>query len=645
MVAERIYGPSLPGDGTRPGRATSSTTDAGGFLETTISGKTSGLLDISGLAVSFPQDGGRTGVVKDIALRVGAGETLAVVGESGSGKSVTALAVTRLLDHADGRIDAGSIMFRTGDGGEVDLARASQERMRALRGPEIAMIFQEPMSSLNPVLRVGEQIAEAVMQHRGAGRAAALEEARRLLDHVRIPDAARMLTRFPFQLSGGMRQRVMIAMALSCRPRLLIADEPTTALDVTVQAQVLRLMRQLQAELGMGLLFITHDMGVVAEIADRVVVMRRGAVVETGEVVPVFDSPREDYTRMLLAAVPVLGSLRDDKLPRAFPDPAGGEAAPQDTVGPGAPVLEVRDLVTRFDVRQGIFGRRAGRIHAVEHVSFALRAGETLAIVGESGCGKSTTGRSIIRLEQPEQGAVILNGEDVSRLDRRTEPLLRRQVQYVFQDPFASLNPRLTVGFSVAEPIRTHGLASGREIGMRVAALLEQVGLPAAFARRYPHEMSGGQRQRVSIARALASEPRVIIADEAVAALDASIRVQVINLLMDLQARLGLAYLFISHDMAIVERVAHRVAVMYLGQVVEIGPRAAVLGDPQHPYTRRLMAAVPVADPRRRSAPRDLDNSEIPSPFRRLDDAPEVAPLVEVAADHFVARHRVGGLY
>jgi glutathione transport system ATP-binding protein len=609
------------------------------------------MLDVTGLTVSFPLEQSRAAVVRSLDLQVNAGETVAVVGESGSGKSVTALAVTRLLDFAGGRIDRGNILFRDRSGAVLDLARESQERMRRLRGPEIAMIFQEPMSSLNPVLRIGDQIAEAVMLHQGLGQAAAREEARRLLEQVRIADAARLLGRYPFQLSGGMRQRVMIAMAMSCRPRLLIADEPTTALDVTVQAQVLRLMHALQRELGMGLLFITHDMGVVAEIADRVVVMRNGERVEDDDVVAIFASPRQDYTKMLLAAVPVLGSLADQVLPRAFPDATGTVLPPQDTVkDQGEPVLEIKQLVTRFDVNQGLLGRRVGRIHAVEHVSLSLHPGETLALVGESGCGKSTTGRSIIRLEQPEAGRILLDGEDVTRLDRRTEALLRRGVQYVFQDPFASLDPRLTIGFSIAEPIRTHRLAAGPAIERRVMALLEQVGLPPAYAGRYPHEMSGGQRQRVAIARALASEPRLIIADEAVAALDASVRVQVVNLLMALQRRLGLAYLFISHDMAVVERVAHRVAVMYLGQIVEIGPRQAVLGDPQHAYTRRLLAAVPVADPRRRNQngrgqDRNLDESEVPSPLRRAGDSPMVAELVQVGEDHYVARHRVGGLY
>ncbi|MDE2335661.1 MAG: ABC transporter ATP-binding protein [Rhodospirillales bacterium] len=603
------------------------------------------LLDVSGLTISFPAGRERVSVVQDVDLQVRPGETVAVVGESGSGKSVTALAVTRLLDYAGGRIDAGRAVFQLRDATSLDLARAPQERMRQLRGPEIAMVFQEPMTSLNPVLRIGDQIAEAVMLHQGLGGAAARQEARRMLERVRIPEAARQLDRYPFQLSGGMRQRVMIAIALSCRPRLLIADEPTTALDVTVQAQVLRLMHALQEELGMSLLFITHDMGVVAEIADRVVVMRSGRVVERGGVGEIFARPREDYTRRLLAAVPVLGSLAGQALPRPFPE-NGDEPPAQDTVEPaGPPVLEVERLVTRFEVKRGLLGRSGGRIHAVEHVSFAVRPGETLGLVGESGCGKSTTGRSILRLDRPEAGAIRLGGTDVSSLTPATEKLLRRAVQYVFQDPFASLDPRLTVGFSIAEPIRTHALLAGRAVEARVEELLEQVGLGGSYSRRYPHELSGGQRQRVCVARALASEPRLIIADEAVAALDVSIRSQVVNLLMALQRRLGVAYLFISHDMAVVERVAHRVAVMYLGQIVEIGPRDAVLGRPQHAYTQRLIAAVPIPDPARRGHARALDDSEVPSPMRRHDDPPAVAPLVRVGPDHYVARHKIGGLF
>ncbi len=600
------------------------------------------LIEVQGLSVTFDDEGGPVEVVHGLDLSISAGETLAVVGESGSGKSVSALAITRLIDFAGGRIVAGHVGFTCRDGSILDLAGAPQEKVRSLRGPEFAMVFQEPMTSLNPVLRVGAQIAEAVMLHQGLDQAGARAEARRLLEQVRVADAARVLDRYPFQLSGGMRQRVMIAMALSCLPRLLIADEPTTALDVTVQAQVLRLIQMLQRESGMGLMFITHDMAVVAEIADRVLVMREGRKVEEGPVERIFAAPEHAYTRALLRAVPVLGALNESSFPVPFPQD-DDIPMPQDTVRPGQPVLEIDGLTTRFDVRRNF--RLAGRIHAVEQVSLSVRPGETLALVGESGCGKSTTGRSIIRLEQPISGKIRLEGEDISHPDAARESRLRRKVQFVFQDPFASLNPRLTVGFCIAEPIVTHRLASGVAVRARVQELLSQVGLPVEFARRYPHELSGGQRQRVCIARALASDPSLIIADEAVAALDVSIRAQVVNLLMDLQRRLGVSYLFISHDMAVVERVSHRVAVMYLGQIVEIGPRQAVFGAPQHAYTRRLLAAVPVPDPHRRAQARELDDSEVPSPFRAPDDPPIVAPLLQVGQDHFVARHRVGGLF
>jgi glutathione transport system ATP-binding protein len=483
--------------------------------------------------------------------------------------------------------------------------------------------------------------------------AAANREALSMLEQVRIPEPKLVLARHPHQLSGGMRQRVMIAIALSCKPRLLIADEPTTALDVTIQAQILELIRLLQAQMHMSVVFITHDMGVVAEIADRVLVMYRGAIVEAGSALQIFSAPRDPYTKALLAAVPRLGSMRGTDRPAKFPVPdpdapdIAAPAAPHALVAPGAgsPLLKVRGLKTRFPVRSGFFGRVRRRVHAVEQVSFDLAAGETLALVGESGCGKSTTGRSLLRLVDIEAGSIDFEGKDIVRLPADAMRPLRREIQMVFQDPFASLDPRLTVGFSVAEPLYVHGVAKGSAAEDRVAWLLRHVGLSPDAAARYPHEFSGGQRQRIAIARALALQPKLIIADEAVSALDVSIRAQIVNLLLDLQSEFGLAYLFISHDMAVVERVSHRVAVMYLGQIVEIGPRRAVFENPQHPYTRKLLAAVPTADPARRRRKSELSSDEVPSPIRAIGDEPVVAPLSEVEPGHFVATHRISSAY
>jgi len=611
------------------------------------------VLTVDRLTVEFATADRVVNAVRNLSFHIGRGETIAVVGESGSGKSVTALSVMRLVEHGGGRIVGGRMTFARPGGSHVDLAAANAHTMREIRGAEIAMIFQEPMTSLNPVFPVGEQIAESIRLHQRKDTRAARAEALRMLEQVRIPEARSVLDRFPHQLSGGMRQRVMIAMALSCRPSLLIADEPTTALDVTIQAQILTLVRLLQDEMHMAVMFITHDMGVVAEVADRVVVMYRGEKVEEGTAETIFKSPTQPYTRALLAAVPKLGALRNEDLPRKFPLPGAAplpaESAPATTARDGrrvgAPLLRVRRLTTRFDVRSGFFGRVRRRVHAVEQVSFDLAAGETLALVGESGCGKSTTGRSLLRLVDIAGGSIEFEGKDIAALPANALRPVRRDIQMIFQDPFASLDPRLTIGFSIAEPLYVHGVASGREAEERVAWLLEHVGLAGEHARRYPHEFSGGQRQRIAIARALALQPRIIVADEAVSALDVSIQAQIVNLLLDLQAEFGVAYLFISHDMAVVERVSHRVAVMYLGQIVEIGPRRAVFDDPQHPYTRKLMAAVPVADPARRRRERALSSDEIPSPIRSVGDEPQTAPLTEVAPGHFVAMHRVGGAY
>ena len=558
----------------------------------------------------------------------------------------------RLVESGGGRITNGSMQFHRRDGSTLDLAQASPATMRGIRGAEIAMVFQEPMTSLNPVFPVGEQIAESIRLHQHVGRAAARAEALRVLDLVRVPEARNVLDRFPHQLSGGMRQRVMIAMALSCKPRLLIADEPTTALDVTIQAQVLSLIRLLQDELHMAVLFITHDMGVVAEMADRVLVMLRGDKVEESDCAHLFTAPQHPYTRVLLAAVPTLGAMRGTDSPAKFPLPEAFDSAdkvtwPQrDTVQHTMPpVLKVNQLTTRFPVRTGVLGRVTRQVCAVEQVSFSMQPGETLALVGESGCGKSTTGRSLARLVQFGSGSVEVAGRAIAPLSGRALQTLRRDIQFIFQDPFASLDPRLTVGFAIMEPLLVHGVVKGAEAEKRVRELLYRVGLPANAAQRYPHEFSGGQRQRIAIARALALNPKVVVADEAVSALDVSIRAQIVNLMLDLQREFGIAFLFISHDMAVVERISHRVAVMYLGQIVEIGPRRAVFENPQHPYTRSLIAAVPVADPARRHNRRVLLTGDVPSPIRALNDLPQVAPLAEVSPGHFVARHKVGGIY
>jgi len=610
------------------------------------------IVQVQDLSVRFATSERVVDAVRNLSFHVDRGETLAVVGESGSGKSVTSLALMRLVEHGGGKIIGGQMHLRRRNGEVLDLANASSAAMRGVRGADIAMIFQEPMTSLNPVFTVGEQIAESIRLHQGKSPSEAKAEALRMLELVRIPEARNVLGRYPHQLSGGMRQRVMIAMALSCKPSLLIADEPTTALDVTIQAEILQLIRALQKELHMAVVFITHDMGVVAEVADRVLVMYKGDRVEEGPSATVFAQPAHPYTRALLSAVPRLGAMQGTDGPARFPlvrvdgTAVAVDTAPQPAAShDGQPILRVRDLVTRFDVPTGIFGRVTRRVHAVEQVSFDLYPGETLALVGESGCGKSTTGRSLLRLVDSQSGSIEFAGQNIGELKGHALQTLRRNIQFIFQDPFASLDPRVPVGYSIMEPLLVHKVASGKEAQQRVEWLLDKVGLQAAHASRYPHEFSGGQRQRICIARALALNPKVVIADESVSALDVSIQAQIVNLMLDLQKEFGVAFLFISHDMAVVERISHRVAVMYLGQIVEIGPRRAIFENPQHPYTKKLMSAVPIADPARRHLKRELSTHEIPSPIRAIGDMPVVQPLVQVAPDHFVARHSIGGAY
>lgn len=605
------------------------------------------ILEVEHLRVQFTSDSGTTTAVVDESFSIRPGETLALVGESGSGKSVTSLSVMRLVEHGGGKIVNGSIKLRCRDGRVVDLRHANKSELQHLRGSEVAMIFQEPMTSLNPVFTVGAQIAESLILHRGMDEKEALKEAVHLLELVRIPDAERISLRFPHQLSGGMRQRVMIAMALACKPQLLIADEPTTALDVTVQAQILALISELQKEIGMAVLFITHDMGVVAQIADRVAVMRYGEIVESGTAQAIFAHPQHPYTQALLSAVPRLGALKDIEHPCFFRliDPDNGKVIepPSDKLPPpGETILEVKNLVKTFPVRTDFWGRPTYVVRACDHVSFDLRAGETLSIVGESGCGKSTTGRAVLRLLDVDSGEVLHRGKSLLRMTRHELQEERRNLQMIFQDPYASLDPRQTVGYSIAEPMMIHNYCSKKEMYDRVALLLKRVGLSPDMANRYPHEFSGGQRQRICIARALSLKPQIIVADECVAALDVSIRAQVVNLMMELQEEMGLSYIFISHDMGVVERISHRVAVMYLGQIIEMGSRRAVLGNPLHPYTQKLLSAVPIADPQERNLLKLLNLSDLPSPVRKVGDDPVIEPLVEVEPGHFVAKHVVG---
>ena len=593
------------------------------------------VLQVEKLNTAFSVEGEWLNVLRDLSFTLGAKETLALVGESGSGKSVTVMSIMQLLDPRHTRY-SGSVLF---DG--QDLLTLNPRQMQSIRGNRIGMIFQEPMTSLNPVLKIGVQITEVLKRHRGMDDATARAEAVRLLEKVRIPAAASRLNEYPLSFSGGMRQRVVIAIALACNPRLLIADEPTTALDVTIQAQILALIKSLQEEEGMSVLFITHDMGVVAEVADRTLVMHRGEAVEQATTREIFHRPRHAYTQALLAAVPRLGAMTGIALPQRFPlrDLHTGEPQPVadsvNTLRAGQPVLEVKNLVTRFDVKSGFLRRVSSRVHAVEDLSFSLQPGETLSLVGESGCGKSTTGRTILRLTEATSGEVLISGQDIRRADRSQLADIRTQAQMIFQDPYESLNPRMRIGQAIAEPMVSLGLHDNAGAKIRVAQLLEQVGLQSSMATRFPHQFSGGQRQRICIARALALEPKLIIADEAVSALDVSVKAQVINLMLDLQQQLGLAYLFISHDMAVVERISHRVAVMYLGEIVEIGSRADIFDNPQHPYTRKLLAAVPVPDPtvhRKRTVIPD----ELASPLRPATYQPLARHYREVSNGHFV---------
>ncbi len=594
------------------------------------------ILSVENLTTSFHVERKWLPVVKDVSFDIAQGETVAVVGESGSGKSVTALSIMRLLQAGIGKSE-GSIKLEG-----CELLTLPEAEMQKVRGGDIGMIFQEPMTSLNPVLTAGNQVAEALGNHRGMSASEAAVETLRLFDLVRIPDAKRRASEYPHSFSGGMRQRVMIAMALACKPKLLIADEPTTALDVTIQAQILELIYELQQEIGMAVLFITHDMGVVAEISDRVVVMLHGKKVEDAPAQQLFQNAQHGYSRMLLSAVPKLGALAGTTTPRRFPkmglDGPGPELPPEEDRR-GDTILEVKNLTTRFPIAGGVFGRVVGNVHAVENVSFDVRAGETLSLVGESGCGKTTTGRSILRLREPLSGTIAFEGKDIANASPQELRLARQRLQMIFQDPYGSLNPRQTIGSAIAEPLRVHQIGDQSRLQERVAELLQLVGMKPEHALRFPHEFSGGQRQRLCIARCLGMNPSLIVADESVSALDATIKAQVINLMLELQEKLGVSYVFISHDIAAVERISHRIAVMLLGEIVEIGPRDQVLNNPQHPYTKKLISAVPLPDPSIKRQRKGLTSDELKSPIRKPDWIPPERKMVSVGDDHFMMEH------
>ena len=584
------------------------------------------VISVRNLSIAF---GSRT-VVQNLSFDIAPGSTLALVGESGSGKSVTSLAIMGLLPAQTARTK-GSILL---DG--KDLLTLPEAEMRTVRGGRISMIFQEPMTSLNPVQRIGTQLAEVIRIHRGLKGAALDEAVLDIMRKVRIPDPEARVRQYPHTFSGGMRQRVMIGMALACNPALIIADEPTTALDVTVQAQTLALLKDLQRETGTAVLFITHDMGVVAEVADDVLVMRHGRAIEAGSVHRVFSSPQDNYTRSLIAAAPSLvGKLADSTIPA---QPVDG--VPVDLQAEAA-VLEARDLTVRFPVRSGFFGKLSGMVHAVEHVSFAIGKAETLGLVGESGSGKSTIGKAIINLAPIHSGEVRVAGQRVDYAAPRSLARMRRDVQMIFQDPYGSLDARQTIGSAIMEPMIVHGIARGAEAVEKMEWLMGKVGLDPGRASSLPHEFSGGQRQRICIARALAMSPKLIIADEAVSALDVAIKAQIIDLMIDLKNEFGVSYLFISHDMAAVERICDRVAVMYLGEIVEIGQRDDVIGRPGHDYTQRLLSAIPITHPDQRGlrpqAP--VDAAPPRSPIKPLDFTAPPPAWSMAAKGHFIRRN------
>ena len=576
------------------------------------------LLEFKNLVTEFKTEGTVVRAVNGISFTLNKGETIGIVGESGSGKSVTSLSAMRLIPSPPGKISGGEIVFHKEKGESVDLLKIPEEDMRKHRGNDTAMIFQEPMTSLNPVFTCGNQVVEAIMLHQKMNKHQAKDLTIKLFEEVQLPEPERIFSTYPHQISGGQKQRVMIAMAMSCQPSVLIADEPTTALDVTVQKTILQLMQKLQTERDMGILFITHDLGVIAELADKVVVMYKGDIVEKGNVWDIFSNPQHPYTKGLLACRPPLNKrykflptvsdfMKEDEDGKMIENNITVEEFTKDLTIPNSerelkqkelfakePILKIKKLKTYFPIRNGFFGGISSHVKAVDNVNFDVYPGETLGLVGESGCGKTTIGRTIIRLEEPTEGEMIYKGKDIAKMDAKELREFRKEVQIIFQDPYSSLNPRMTIGNAIMEPMQVHGiLENDEQRKKRVEDLLTRVNLDPSHFYRYPHEFSGGQRQRIGIARALAVNPKFIICDESVSALDVSVQAQVLNLLNELKEEFGLTYIFISHDLSVVKYMSDRMLVMQDGKIEEMGDADQIYNDPQTEYTKKLIDAIP----------------------------------------------------
>jgi peptide/nickel transport system ATP-binding protein len=576
------------------------------------------LLEFKNLTTEFQTEGTIVKAVNEVSFTLNKGETIGIVGESGSGKSVTSLSAMRLIPSPPGKISGGEIIFHKNDGTSTNLLSVSEEEMRKFRGNDIAMIFQEPMTSLNPVFTCGDQVMEAIILHQKLNKKEAKELTIKLFEEVQLPTPERIFNTYPHQISGGQKQRVMIAMAMSCKPAVLIADEPTTALDVTVQKTILQLMKNLQKEHNMGIMFITHDLGVIAELADKVVVMYKGSIVEQGSVWDIFTNPKHPYTKGLLACRPPLnkrytflptvsnfmkidesGVIIDngvsvEQFTKDLVVPEGERTKKQKKLYSQEPLMQIKNLKTYFPIRNGFFGGISDYVKAVNDVTFDVYLGETLGLVGESGCGKTTIGRTIIRLEEPTEGEMIYKGRDISKMNAEELRVFRKDVQIIFQDPYSSLNPRMTIGNAIMEPMKVHKILGNDEQRKKKAEeLLTRVSLDPSHFHRYPHEFSGGQRQRIGIARALAVNPKFIICDESVSALDVSVQAQVLNLLNELKKEFGLTYIFISHDLSVVKYMSDRMLVMQAGEIEEMGDADQIYTKPATTYTKKLIDAIP----------------------------------------------------